>query len=125
MGKQSSGAETKRRLAIMTETTDGFLISEADMKMRGPGDMEGTLQSGMPFNLRLANLARDGQILSRARDAALSILAGTSSLLSQGASSSPNEKIENPVTLNVIEKEMTARELRLRFPHTVDWSLIS
>ncbi|MCH5235673.1 MAG: ATP-dependent DNA helicase RecG [Muribaculaceae bacterium] len=125
MGKQTSGADTKKRLAIMAETTDGFLISEADMKMRGPGDMEGTMQSGMPFTLRVANLARDGQILSRAREAALSVLAGTQRLLSPGASSSPNEKIENPISLNDKEIKMTGHELRLRFARSIDWSLIS
>ena len=125
MGKQTSGAETKKRLAIMAETTDGFLISEADMKMRGPGDMEGTLQSGMPFNLRVANLAKDGQILSRAREGALAVLAGSQLLLSPGASPSPNEKIENPIILDDEEINMTRHELRLRFARSVDWSLIS
>lgn len=125
MGKQTSGADTKKRLAIMAETTDGFLISEADMKMRGPGDMEGTLQSGLPFNLRVANLAKDGQILSRAREAALSVLTGTSLLLSPGASASPNEKIKQPIALNEEEISMTRHELRLRFARTIDWSLIS
>ena len=66
MGKMKSGADTKKRLSIMTETTDGFLISEADMKIRGPGDMEGTQQSGLAFSLRVADLARDGQVLTRA-----------------------------------------------------------
>lgn len=125
MGKQTSGGDTKKRLAIMAETTDGFLISEADMKMRGPGDMEGTLQSGMPFTLRVANLAKDGQILSRAREAALAVLAGTQPLLSPGASASPNEKIEKEITLDDEELKMTRNELKLRFAHTVDWSLIS
>ena len=125
MGKQTSGAETKKRLAIMSETTDGFLISEADMKMRGPGDMEGTLQSGMPFNLRVASLSKDGQILSRAREAALSVLAGTHPLLSPGASPSPTERIDHPIALGDNELNMTRHELRLRFAHTVDWSMIS
>lgn len=125
MGKQTSGTETKKRLAIMSETTDGFLISEADMKMRGPGDMEGTLQSGMPFNLRVASLSKDGQILSRAREAALSVLAGTHPLLSPGASPSPNERIDHPIALGDDELNMTRHELRLRFAHTVDWSMIS
>ena len=125
MGKQKSGAETKKRLSIMAETTDGFLISEADMKMRGPGDMEGTMQSGMPFSLRVANLARDGQILSRAREAALSVLAGTQPLLSPGAVPSPNEIIKEPVNLIDSEINMTRRELGLRFDRSVDWSLIS
>ena len=84
MGKIKSGADTKKRLAIMTETTDGFLISEADMKIRGPGDMEGTQQSGLAFNLKVADLARDGQILTRAREAALAVLRGNPSLLAPG-----------------------------------------
>ena len=125
MGKQSSGAETKKRLDIMAQTTDGFLISEADMKMRGPGDMEGTLQSGMPFSLRVANLAKDGQILSRARQAALRILAGTPPLLSPGAKPSPNEKITDPISLNDKETTIVRNELKLRFPRFFDWSLIS
>lgn len=125
MGKQTSSAETKKRLDIMAQTTDGFLISEADMKMRGPGDMEGTLQSGMPFSLRVANLARDGQILTRARDAALSVLAGTQSLLSPGTTPSPNEKIDVPLRLSDPEINMTRHELQLRFARDVDWSLIS
>ncbi|MCH5224451.1 MAG: ATP-dependent DNA helicase RecG [Muribaculaceae bacterium] len=125
MGKQTSGADTKKRLSIMAETTDGFLISEADMKMRGPGDMEGTMQSGMPFSLRVANLAKDGQILNRAREAAMAVLAGTQPLLSEGAAPSPNEKIESPIRLNDYEIYMTRKELRLRFAKDVDWSLIS
>ncbi|MCH5230580.1 MAG: ATP-dependent DNA helicase RecG [Muribaculaceae bacterium] len=125
MGKQTSGAETKKRLSIMAETTDGFLISEADMKMRGPGDMEGTLQSGMPFNLRVANLAKDGQILTRAREAALVVLGGTQPLLSPGAAPSPNEKINSPIALNDPDITMTRHELKLRFAREVDWSLIS
>lgn len=125
MGKKTSGADTKKRLSIMAETTDGFLISEADMKMRGPGDMEGTMQSGMPFSLRVANLAKDGQILSRAREAAFSVLMGTQTLLSSGAAASPNEKVALPITLDPNEIFMTQNELKLRFPRSVDWSLIS
>ena len=125
IGKQTSGAETKKRLAIMAETTDGFLISEADMKMRGPGDMEGTMQSGMPFSLRVANLAKDGQILNVARKAALSVLAGTRQLLSPGTSPSPNEVIEKPVSLEEKELRMTRHELAIRFAKSIDWSLIS
>ena len=54
----------------MTETNDGFEIAEADLKLRGPGDLEGTQQSGVSFTLRLANLARDGQVLQLARETA-------------------------------------------------------
>lgn len=66
--------DTRKRLEIMVETTDGFRISEADLQMRGPGDMEGTQQSGIAFNLKIANIAKDGQILQFARDMALSVL---------------------------------------------------
>jgi ATP-dependent DNA helicase RecG len=65
---------TRRRIAIMTETNDGFIIAEEDLKLRGPGDIDGTQQSGIAFNLKIANLAHDGQILSLARDNALAIL---------------------------------------------------
>ena len=67
-------AETRKRLQIMTETNDGFEIAEADLKLRGPGDLEGTQQSGIAFNLHLANLARDGQLVQMARDTAAFVL---------------------------------------------------
>ncbi|MDR1720336.1 MAG: ATP-dependent DNA helicase RecG [Dysgonamonadaceae bacterium] len=66
--------QTRRRLAIMTETNDGFVIAEEDLKLRGPGDIDGTQQSGIPFNLKIADLAHDGQILSLVRDLAQEIL---------------------------------------------------
>ena len=65
---------TRRRLSIMTETNDGFLIAEEDLKLRGPGDIDGTQQSGIAFNLKIADLVRDGDVLSIARDFALEIL---------------------------------------------------
>jgi len=65
---------TRRRLAIMTETNDGFVIAEEDLKLRGPGDIDGTQQSGIAFNLRIADLVRDGDVLTLARDYALEIL---------------------------------------------------
>lgn len=67
-------AETKKRIQIMTETNDGFEIAEADLKFRGPGDLEGTQQSGTAFELRVANLARDGQIVQQARDLAREVV---------------------------------------------------
>ena len=67
-------AETRKRLKIMTETNDGFEIAEADLRLRGPGDLEGTQQSGIAFNLRLANLGRDGQLVQLARDTASFVL---------------------------------------------------
>ncbi|MDO4335656.1 MAG: ATP-dependent DNA helicase RecG [Bacteroidales bacterium] len=106
MSKHQLGADTRKRLGIMTETTDGFLISEADMKLRGPGDMEGTQQSGIAFNLKLANLARDGQIISVARADAIRILDGKLLLM--------------PASIDVIN-----RELRTRFAKEIDWGRIS
>ena len=72
--KYDLSKETRRRIDIMTETNDGFEIAEADLRFRGPGDLEGTQQSGIAFNLKLANLARDGQIVQLARDTASSLL---------------------------------------------------
>ena len=66
--------DTRRRIQIMTETNDGFEIAEEDLKLRGPGDLEGTQQSGVAFDLKLANLARDGQLVQLARDTATSVL---------------------------------------------------
>lgn len=74
MSKRKMAADTRRRLEIMTSTTDGFVVAEADLKMRGPGDLEGTLQSGLPVNLRVASLATDGQIVQMARNAAVELL---------------------------------------------------
>ena len=72
--KYDLSKETRRRIVIMTETNDGFEIAEADLRFRGPGDLEGTQQSGIAFNLKLANLARDGQIVQLARETASSVL---------------------------------------------------
>ncbi|MDE6306067.1 MAG: ATP-dependent DNA helicase RecG [Muribaculaceae bacterium] len=74
MTKHAIAKETRRRLEIMTSTSDGFVVAEADLKMRGPGDIEGTMQSGIPFDLHIANLATDGQIVQLAREAAGSLL---------------------------------------------------
>lgn len=60
--------------SLMVESNDGFEIAEADLKLRGPGDLEGTQQSGIPFNLRIANLVRDSEILHFARQIAQNIL---------------------------------------------------
>ncbi len=67
--------DTRKRIEIMTATCDGFEIAEADLKLRGPGDLEGTQQSGIVFNLRLANLARDGVLIERCRELAREIIA--------------------------------------------------
>ena len=67
-------AETRKRIEIMCETNDGFRIAEADLKLRGPGDLEGTQQSGMAFDLKIADIARDGQLVQMARDEAQRII---------------------------------------------------
>ena len=66
--------DTRKRIAIMCETNDGFRIAEADLKLRGPGDLEGTQQSGMAFDLKIADIARDGQLVQMARDEAQKII---------------------------------------------------
>ena len=66
--------ETRKRIDIMCETNDGFRIAEADLKLRGPGDLEGTQQSGMAFDLKIADIARDGQLVQMARDEAQIII---------------------------------------------------
>ncbi len=106
MTKHQIGAETKKRLSIMTETTDGFLISEADLKLRGPGDMEGTQQSGIAFNLKVSNLARDGQIVGQARDTAMRLLDG--------------KMLLTPQSIAILNAE-----LQRRFAKSIDWSRIS
>lgn len=66
--------ETRKRIDIMCQTNDGFRIAEADLKLRGPGDLEGTQQSGIAFDLKIADIARDGQIVQLARDEAKKII---------------------------------------------------
>ena len=66
--------ETRKRIDIMCDTNDGFRIAEADLKLRGPGDLEGTQQSGMAFDLKIADIARDGQLIQMARDEAQKII---------------------------------------------------
>ncbi|MCM1378451.1 MAG: ATP-dependent DNA helicase RecG [Clostridium sp.] len=106
VGKQKMSADTRKRLTIMTETTDGFVVSEADMKLRGPGDMEGTQQSGLAFNLRVANLASDGQILSQAREDAIDVV-------------DHKERFSN------MSLRTMATEIYRRFSREADWSRIS
>lgn len=108
MSKQKISKDTRKRLTIMTETTDGFLIAEADMQIRGPGDMEGTLQSGLPFNLKVANLSTDGVFVSMARQEAESIL----NKMKDGNISNEDFNIMNG-------------EMHLRFGNAHNWSLIS
>jgi ATP-dependent DNA helicase RecG len=74
--------DTRKRMDIMVATNDGFRIAEADLQLRGPGDLEGTQQSGLPFELHIASLSTDGQLLEVARQAAMEIL-DTDPLLEQ------------------------------------------
>ena len=66
--------ESKQRIDLMCSTQDGFELAEADLRMRGPGDLEGTMQSGLPVDLKISNLAKDSQILEEARNVAESLL---------------------------------------------------
>ena len=90
----------------MTETNDGFEIAEEDLKLRGPGDLEGTQQSGVTFDLKLANLARDGQLVQLARDTAANVL-----------DADPQQRLpENQILWNRL-KELNQKD--------EDWSRIS
>ena len=66
--------EARERIDIMVETTDGFRIAETDLRMRGTGDIEGTMQSGIPFDLKISDLGRDGQIIEYVRNIAEEII---------------------------------------------------
>lgn len=106
MTKYELSADTRKRLEIMTETNDGFRIAEADMKLRGPGDMDGTLQSGMPFTLRIANLSNDGVVLQQARVDVQEIL-------------------QADPFLTAPQHAMMLPQLKYRATDAVNWSLIS
>lgn len=127
LSKKEMGGDTRKRLSIMTETTDGFLISEADMKLRGPGDMEGTQQSGLAFNLKVASLTHDGQILTLAREAALATLDANPEIDHVGDAENKSlvERHEGEFRLGGEGREILIRELRDRFAKTIDWSRIS
>lgn len=98
---------TRKRIAIMTETNDGFVIAEEDLKLRGPGDIDGTQQSGVAFNLKIANLSQDGQILSLVRDLARDVLDADPLL----------EKSQNGLLKQQLDK--------LNTEHQMGWFMIS
>ncbi len=98
--------DTRKRIEIMTATCDGFEIAEADLKLRGPGDLEGTQQSGMAFDLRMANLARDGALIEHVREIARDIIADDPELTRQ-------------------ENLLMGRVLRRLKKSEYDWSSIS
>jgi ATP-dependent DNA helicase RecG len=74
MSSNKLSDDARQRISTMVRTNDGFEIAEADLKLRGPGDMEGTQQSGIPFELKIAHLGKDGQILQHARNMVTEIL---------------------------------------------------
>jgi ATP-dependent DNA helicase RecG len=90
----------------MTETNDGFRIAEADMKLRGPGDMDGTMQSGLPFMLRIANLTNDGEVLQQAR-------------------TDVQEILQADPLLAAPQHAVLLTQLKYRATDAVNWSLIS
>ena len=98
--------DTRKRIEIMTATCDGFEIAEADLKLRGPGDLEGTQQSGMAFDLKLANLARDGTLIEHVREIAKDIVA-------------QDPELSRP------ENQLFGRMLRRLKKNDYDWSSIS
>ncbi len=97
---------TRKRIDIMCDTNDGFRIAEADLKLRGPGDLEGTQQSGMAFDLKIADIARDGQIVQMARDEAQQI-------------------IETDPTCEKTEYQMLWNRLRELRKSNINWAAIS
>jgi len=99
-------SETRKRMEIMVRTNDGFEISEADLQLRGPGDLEGTQQSGLPFELKISNLAQDGKMLEIARRTALDIL-------------------ETDPVLSKPENQILTRQLKKLKTNAVNWGVIS
>ena len=98
--------DSRKRIDILTSSNDGFEIAEADLKLRGPGDLEGTQQSGIAFDLKIANLARDGQLIEYVRSIAKSIL-------------------ETDPELSLPEHIMLKQQLRKLFSKKVNWGVIS
>ena len=106
MSKYKVTKETRHRLEVMTQTNDGFVVAEEDMKLRGPGDMEGTQQSGVAFNLRIANLASDGVVLQAARNEAQRIL-------------DEDFELQSP------DGQLLQRTMRFLFSRSTNWGMIS
>ncbi|MCM1035686.1 MAG: ATP-dependent DNA helicase RecG [Paludibacter sp.] len=98
--------DTRKRMDIMVATNDGFRIAEADLQLRGPGDLEGTQQSGLPFELKIASLSTDGQLLEVAREAANAIL-------------------DKDPELTQPENALYVAKLNKLKQRAVDWTLIS
>ncbi len=103
MSKYQLSRDTRRRLEVMTSTTDGFIVAEADLKMRGPGDLEGTAQSGLPIDLKIASLSQDADIVASARTAASDTL-------------DADPDLSHP---------LLRAQMARRFDRAIDWSRIS
>ena len=106
MSSTKLSKEAAKRIEVMVRTNDGFEIAETDLQLRGPGDIEGTQQSGIPFDLKIANLSRDGQLIEYVRNIAEDIL-----------SNDPVLKDNQNQILNV--------ELKRLFSQKQTWSNIS
>lgn len=98
--------DTRKRMEIMVRTTDGFEIAEADLKLRGPGDLEGTQQSGLPFALKIANLSQDGRLLQYAREIA-------------------NQILQDDPLLEQHENQIFTKQLTKLARQKMNWSMIS
>jgi len=98
--------DTKKRINIMTETNDGFEIAEVDLKLRGPGDLEGTQQSGIAIDLKIANISKDGQLLQFVRELASNIL-------------------DNDPLCNCPENDILWQQLRFLRKTNLNWGAIS
>lgn len=97
---------TRQRIDLMTRTNDGFEIAEADLRLRGPGDMEGTQQSGIAFDLKVASLTRDSDLLEYVRNKAIAI-------------------IEEDPDLSFMKNEMMAWQLKRLSRDKIEWGFIS
>ena len=106
MTKFKLAADTRHRLEVMTQTNDGFVVAEEDMRQRGPGDMEGTQQSGIAFNLKISNLSTDGPVLQMARADAQAFLQS------------------DPELSSLAGRRLAAR-LQQLYGHEVNWGQIS
>ncbi|MEG1897983.1 MAG: ATP-dependent DNA helicase RecG, partial [Mucinivorans sp.] len=106
MSSDKIGADARRRLDTMVATTDGFQIAQADMELRGSGDIDGTRQSGQAIDIRWADLAHDGDILDRARSYAEQLLAADPNL-------STPENFSLRVTLNKLRTNTDAEQFDL------------
>jgi ATP-dependent DNA helicase RecG len=106
MSSDKLSKEAATRIEVMVRTTDGFEIAETDLQLRGPGDLEGTQQSGVPFDLKIANLGKDGQIIEYVRHIAENIL-------------------EKDPSLESGQNSILKSELKRQFSKSQSWSNIS